>query len=61
MSNVMDIAIRGIDGKLYVIDNGDIVELIPITQEKYDSLTEEEKMNDKFYCVINSQGGDNNG
>ena len=57
MSNVMDIAIRGIDGKLYVIDNGDIVELIPITQEKYDSLSETEKMNDKFYCVINSQGG----
>lgn len=51
MGNVMDIAIRGIDGKLYVIDNGDIVELIPITQEKYDSLTEEEKMNGKFYYV----------
>ena len=61
MSNLMDIAIRGIDGKLYVIDNGDIVELIPITQEKYDSLSETEKMNDKFYCVINSQGGNNNG
>lgn len=61
MDNLMDIAIKGIDGKLYVIDNGNIVEIIPITQDKYDSLTEEEKMNDKFYYVMDSQGGDNNG
>lgn len=61
MNNLMDIAIKGIDGKLYVIDNGNIVEIIPITQDKYDSLTEEEKMNDKFYYVMDSQGGNNNG
>lgn len=51
MGNVMDIAIRGIDGKLYVIDNGNIVEIIPMTREEYDSLSEKEKMNGKFYYV----------
>ena len=56
MDSILDITIKGIDGKLYVIDNGNIVEFIPITKEKYESLTEEEKMNDKFYYVIDKGG-----
>ena len=59
MSNIMDIAIKGIDGKLYVIDNGNIVEFIPISKGQYESLTEEEKMNDKFYYVIDKGENDN--
>ena len=59
MDSILDITIKGIDGKLYVIDNGNIVEFIPITKEKYESLTEEEKMNDKFYYVIDKGENDN--
>ena len=59
MDSILDITIKGIDGKLYVIDNGNIVEFIPITKEKYESLTEAEKMNDKFYYVMDKGENDN--
>lgn len=55
MQNATDCLVKSIkciDGKYYAVINGEIEEVIPISHEAYDELSEEEKMNGKFYLLL---------
>ena len=47
--------IRGLDGKLYGIIDGEISEVIPISRKDYNNLSEEEQNNNKIYILTNDE------
>ena len=44
--------IQGLDGKLYGIIDGEVSEVIQISREDYDKLSDEEQSNGKIYVLI---------
>lgn len=45
--------IKGLDGKLYGIIDGEISEVVLISREDYDKLSDEEQSNGKIYVLTN--------
>lgn len=43
--------IQGLDGKLYGIIDGEVSEVVPISREDYDKLSDEEQSNGKIYVL----------
>lgn len=49
--------IKGLDDKLYGIIDGEISEVVLISREDYDKLSDEEQSNGKIYVLTNGDRG----